>query len=474
MLQPANPNPKEPKGLVQPPTKRPQLARHFLDAIDETPEFHDPYSELSLFLSQRIKQEMRHCSSSKKWSHKLQDELIDKIRPDFEKRFPRYRLGVNALKKTWEKVHFYSSQIQDHKEALTQDGKLNIPFLIKENLKTLSRVKQACQIHPYHYAHQLAVKMGECIAIVDGTRPKLDQLTRTIWSVHKHLIPKLPVGQHKSPYDDYDRIDKLIVKLILEITAEKPWISQCALAYQVRLSLRAHENLLEKVSEEEMHAVIAKLAERHRPLFPLVDRVEKPVPLLEQLPYSAVQIIEREIAQAHIEDPQLNSEQLALLVCDFFQKVRQISFKDEQEELERKINVWTMQSDMLCRWIRMNQESALYTFVSEHFNPSSLEESAAQITEAFRQRYPQLTPHVALLGQRVWALIKHLWYVRYPDPDATSFERFLKWHIKLLMNRHSDELIAQLSQICQKMLPLVPFDGASALALLQEEESQKK
>src|SRR3972149_10258635 len=53
-------------------------------SFEETSDFHDPYSDLNLFLSQKIKQEMQHCGSTKKWSHKIEDELIQKITPEFQ------------------------------------------------------------------------------------------------------------------------------------------------------------------------------------------------------------------------------------------------------------------------------------------------------------------------------------------------------------------------------------------------------
>ena len=84
-----------------------------LSSVDELAEFYDPYSDLNLFLAQKIAQEMRHCGNSKKWSLKLQEELLQRITPEFQKRFPHYRLGVAALKKTWEKVSYYAQQIQE-------------------------------------------------------------------------------------------------------------------------------------------------------------------------------------------------------------------------------------------------------------------------------------------------------------------------------------------------------------------------
>ena len=115
--------------------KREEALSEFLCAVDESPEFYDPYSDLNLFLSQKIKQQMQHCGSSKKWSLKIQEELMMKITPEFQTQFPHFRLGISALKKTWEKVAYYSQQIEHQKQAISQDGKLNIHFFIKENLK---------------------------------------------------------------------------------------------------------------------------------------------------------------------------------------------------------------------------------------------------------------------------------------------------------------------------------------------------
>ncbi|MCI0382035.1 MAG: hypothetical protein L0207_03160 [Chlamydiae bacterium] len=229
-----------------------------LDTIDDTPDFHDPYSDLSLFLSKKIKQELCNIQECKKWSIKLQEELINKITPEFRKQFPKYRLGTSAIKRTWERIHFYSHQIQDQKEALTQDGKLNIHFLIKENLKAASKVKHICQLHPYHFAHKLALKMSECIVTIDGIRPKLDHLTHLIWSMQKHLIPQ-PDADHKSPYDHYDNIDKLIVRCILDTTAKEHSIPQKELAYRIKESLLYLKEFPNFSSTEKATSTIASL-----------------------------------------------------------------------------------------------------------------------------------------------------------------------------------------------------------------------
>ena len=190
-------------------------ARVHLFPIDETEEFHDPFSDLSLFLAKKIKHEIG--PSPKKWSRSIQSDLLKHILPDFTKRFPNYRLGHAALKKTWDKVLYYLQFIQKQKEALTDEGKLNVQFLIRQNVKTL--LHHANTLHPYTSAHNLAVKISECIATIDGERADLEEITKTIWAIQKHLIPK---SKTPSPFVRYDQLDKLIVRFQLEEIVEHP------------------------------------------------------------------------------------------------------------------------------------------------------------------------------------------------------------------------------------------------------------
>jgi len=195
-------------------------AHTYLFPIDETEEFHDPFSDLSLFLAKKIKQEISKSSSPKKWSRNIQTDLLKLILPDFQIKFPKYRLGHTALKKTWDKVLYYIQFIQKQKESVTEDGKLNIHYLIKQNLKNLLQNSLLSDLHPYTTAHNLAVKISECVATIDGERENLETLTKTIWAIQKHLIPK---SETPSPFDRYDQVDKLIVRFQLEEIAKNKW-----------------------------------------------------------------------------------------------------------------------------------------------------------------------------------------------------------------------------------------------------------
>ena len=89
-----------------------------LNPIDEADDFYDPFSDLSLFLSKKIKNEIEKSGSSNKWSGKIEANLLAKILPEFKQKFPKYRLGTSALKKVWEKVSYYYDKIQGQKGAL--------------------------------------------------------------------------------------------------------------------------------------------------------------------------------------------------------------------------------------------------------------------------------------------------------------------------------------------------------------------
>ncbi|MBS0628947.1 MAG: hypothetical protein JSS30_01835 [Verrucomicrobia bacterium] len=438
-----------------------------LDAIDESPEFHDPYSELNLFLSQKIKREMRHCSNSKKWSPQLQDELLHKIAPEFQQRFPRYRLGIAALKKTWEKVQYFSTQIQGQKEALTQDGKLNIPFFIKENLKSTPKLQNTCNLHPCHYAHQLAIKMSECVAVVDGIRPKLDQLTRTIWSLQRHLFTQLSTEHSKSPYDENEKVDKLIVKSVLEITARHPEISQAELAFHVQKRLVQLQSITLTYPPSQIRKMLTALIAEQSPC--TSQRMEK---VLEKIPYPTAKCLKSELANTLIDAPHLSGEAVIEEVFIFFQKAT-AALKDlEEEEIERKIQNWTIQGDMLQRWIRLNHDSALFKEIEKKWQKKSLQEVVADVQKSFLETHPHLVSFVKEVETRTWIYLKYLWYTQGFGEETATFDRFILWHKQMLqpLNLTPNQLIEKIESLCKKMLPLMPFNRARAQTILVTEK----
>jgi len=188
---------------------------HFFHSIDKSEDFCDPCSELGIFLSQKIRREIEESGSVDKWSSKIETSFLQKILPEFKKKFPKCQLGGAVLRKMWEKVSYYYEKFQ--KVALCDNEKLNLKLVIREHLKSCD-----CPSHlsPYASAEQLATSVGECIAMVEGRRPDLEQLTKIVWAVQKHLLYDLSSINSKNPYTQYDAMDRLIVKTLLEINSK--------------------------------------------------------------------------------------------------------------------------------------------------------------------------------------------------------------------------------------------------------------
>lgn len=296
----------------------------FLPSISDDPDFHDPFSELNLFLSQEIKEFMRSCGCSKKWSSKIQEELLDKITPKFQKRFPHLRLGIAALKKSWEKISHFLQQIQSEKDAITQDGKLNLSFFIKSNLKQLPSVQGT--LHPSLFAHQLAVKISGCMAAVDGTRPKLDQLTKMIWSLQRHLIPHFDLTNSKSSYDECDKIDKLIIKIILDFTVKFPQISQMELEHRVKEALQSLQELPSFASQDAMTANIAAL---------LADKMTAPATMVGQT--AILNFIRRQMTLCKSSSPTLQHTDLVRRILALYALASQMPKDLQDAEIEAAV-----------------------------------------------------------------------------------------------------------------------------------------
>ncbi|MEM7175680.1 MAG: hypothetical protein AAF443_07130 [Chlamydiota bacterium] len=211
-------------------------------SIDETGDFYDPFSDLNLFLAQKIKTEVAQAGSPKQWSAAIESKLLSSILPEFKHKFPKYRLGKHALKKIWDKVVYYYERVHGQKEAIRPDGQINLSFMIRENLKSTDSLPK--DLPPHTYAYQIAVKISECLATLDGKRLSIDYLTKLIWAVQKHLQTDLIAIQSKPPYEEYDNLDKLIVKTMLEAIALRPLSSPKALKKQ----LRSHFESMVKVA----------------------------------------------------------------------------------------------------------------------------------------------------------------------------------------------------------------------------------
>jgi hypothetical protein len=539
-------------------------------------------------LSQKIKEEFKESGFVKKWSFYLQEKLIEKIAPEFQRKFPQYRLGIAALKKTWEKISYFSQQLQTQKEALTEDGKLNINYLIKENLKQYFQLKSPSTAKPQHYAHQLAMKISEYLATLDGARPMLDHLTKTIWSAQRHLLTGNAVEATRSPYDDFDKFDKLIVKVMLEITGKNPQISQKELEAKVKEAIKSLQDLPSFASIDRIAAnVSALLAEklyptssfhtlyfleqktailnfigRHISLYKtsafapqfsdlvrrtsalytlachlpknlslpeILEAAAKPEPptldqsvyafisaellltqgsketlwdayqeakmlpplsadhletliwkvisdkegFLEQLPYRAGQKIDEEIAHILIDNPHQSFSTVVSRTVQFFRKAKELALSKKWPEIERKIALWTIQGDLLCRWIRLDTDNnALLKLIIEQWKPQSHNTCISEMTQCYLAKYPGMTPYIPQVMSRIAILYKYAWYAVFSTSEESSLDRFIQWHALNLSHLDEPQALAQLEEVCKRTLPLIPFDRAHAQKLLHREKKE--
>jgi hypothetical protein len=368
----------------------------FSHPIDEAPELHDPYSELNLFLTRKIKEEFKSSETTKKWSIYVQEKLIEKISPEFKKRFPHYRLGVSVLKKIWEKVAYFSQAFENQKEAVTKDGKLNLGFLIRENLKQFLGIKKSFSFHPYLVAQQLALKISECLAAYDGIRPMLQHITKTIWAVEKHLIPPEQVPAMVNPYDEFDTWDKLIIKYMLEASGKNPSLSQEELQSEVRDSL-----------------------------YSIKDNPP----------------VEKEIVNLLIDNPSRGINDATEKAVEFFHKAKTLTASANWIEVEHKINLWTLQGDLVYRCLRIENNELL----------EQLKQKGN--VEDYIEKYPFLADFVLQVESRAEILLKFDWYTSAPATQSTV-QRFFEWHKSLP--------VEQLEELCKKQLPLLPFDRKQA------------
>jgi hypothetical protein len=235
-------------------------------------EIHDPLSDLSLFLSKQIKEQMKEREGGvvQKWSSYLQNKLIEKITPEFEKKFPHQRLGVHAIKKVFEKIVYYSSQIE--KEAVAKDGSFNLTVLIRDNIRDYFQTKGRTDLKPHHFAHKLAMKLTDLVATMEGSRIKIDHLSRLIWSVQRHLMPGERVREAKSPYDEFDKLDRLIVKTMVEILVKSPPLSPKELGTKIEESLTELQTLPLFSSIDELTATISALLAENKQKYSAKDQ----------------------------------------------------------------------------------------------------------------------------------------------------------------------------------------------------------
>ncbi|MBI5274062.1 MAG: hypothetical protein HY860_03290 [Chlamydiales bacterium] len=387
-------------------------ANTFLYPIDESEEFYDPFSDLSLFLAKKITKIISSGTLPKQWSGKVQELLLEKILPEFEKRFPKYRLGGSALKKTFDKVLFYYQKMQAEKHAFQSDGSIDVEYIIKENLRNAPPTSSLYGVHPYNYSHQLAVKVSECIATLDGIRIPLDQLTKTIWSAQKHLLPKQDLVK-KAPFEHHEIIDKLIIRNLLHNTCLEKEISQRLLMERIIQSIKDYEELSIYKSIEDLKVVIASV---------LSDLVIKNLSIFRQLSSKKIDVMEsfivKQIKRCKEQKGRLTKENKASIVSrilSLYPIAASLPREDAKQQLDGAIQyVYSLSSNIFAPTSPM-MNHAMLSFINteivslkEKKETGALEKVLSTLLTVFQDAHelPKLNDkQISELEAWIWHLI---------------------------------------------------------------------
>lgn len=262
-------------------------------SINEAPDFHDPFSDLSLFLARQVRKKLEMERTGRSWSAHIQDELVRWILPEFEKLFPKYLLSTSALKRVWEKGSFYLQQLENQPCSMHPDGSVDLEVMIRENFRSYETLASPYSKQPYFYAQHLAMKVSECVATLDGIRLDLHELTCCIWHVQKHLSRLSNLDQLRTPFDEKNEEDEKIVQLLLDTTASTPTltIEQLREAIRSKLGENTTDERIERwVLQGDMVARSIRLPQMHPRLVAARDALalllKKPGALLTEIPVS--------------------------------------------------------------------------------------------------------------------------------------------------------------------------------------------
>ena len=105
------------------------------------------------------------------------------------------------------------------------------------------------------FARNLAERVERASCFTKEGAPSTSFLTRLIWSIQKHLIPSLSSLEMKSPFDHFGTLDKLILKIQLELTATKK-LSYLKLKREVKKKVLTYINFKAQFPKAQLRSAL--------------------------------------------------------------------------------------------------------------------------------------------------------------------------------------------------------------------------
>jgi hypothetical protein len=120
---------------------------------------------------------------------------------------------------------------------------------------------------------------------------------------------------------------------------------------------------------------------------------------------------------------------------------------------------------MLCRAVRLDPEIPLLQLIEQKREKTSAEkkqlshrEFTSEVCLEYLKQHPELAAYSPQLALRIWTFYKYAWYTSFAQPEESSFDRFLKWHLVSLAAHNREHWVDLLEEICKKNLPATPID----------------
>lgn len=444
-----------------------------LYSFDESKILLDPFSELGLFLTQKILQSVSTNRNRKKWTKSLQNTLIREILPEFKKRFPGYHLGKKLLVNAYENVSYYLNALKQIRGARTQDGSINVMVLIKEHLRCALYQKISAKPHPFQWVLDAGIKIAECVITIQGQKICTPTLSQFVWIGQKHFLRSEGLPK-EIPFEQYDQTDYLLLEKIMKINVSS--LDFLSLLKDVDHYFYKLYKIKKTQSKQEWKKHITYYA----------NAIHQKEEITETLPSQSHHFLLEEIGSLYIDDPHLSLDQLItkseekiFALFNLHKKqfcigaFEQVLKQPKQFYLDKKIYQWTLQSDLFYSALSLDSSHYLYQWVKTTLEQSDdpLPYYFSDFEKLFRQYNNPFPSYLApLLYSKLQQMVKYHWYHHYPHKNQTSYDKCLLWNWKEITTTHPnktpEEHKKMLRQQMSQKLPSIPYNESYAEPLL--------
>ena len=261
--------------------------------------------------------------------------------------------------------------------------------------------------------------------------PSLTHVVRRIFALYS-LASQMPKDVPSSTFEE-------AVKCVHQNLFPRPELAQSVYAF-IAAELLLIKSCGAPIEEIQQKVLLAYKEALTLPILGLEDKdlleiiiwkiVSETEGFLEKLPYRIGQKIEEEIASILIDDPKKGFSSIVHETVQFFQRAKELTETKKWANVSKKIHLWCIQNDMLCRSIRLNLDSALAKIVQKFFQEKGKSihchfRSVSEICQSYLSLYPSACIYMNQLHSRAWILYKYLWFTSFSKENESSFDSAL-------------------------------------------------